>query len=90
MRVAVQEDQLVAGAQVRHACAVIRLGGVRPSIDGPRALHDAYRVDKGGKGSFDRVMKGLAALRRNRVEWNALTPVHVANQDRGGEDARER
>jgi hypothetical protein len=60
VRVAVQEDQLVAGAQVRHACAVIRLGGVRPSIDGPRALHDAYRVDKGGKGSFDRVMRGAA------------------------------
>ena len=30
------------------------------SVDGPRDLHDAYRVDKGGKGSFDRVMKGLA------------------------------
>jgi hypothetical protein len=33
------------------------------SIDGPRELHDAYRVDKGGKGSFDRVMRGLAASR---------------------------
>ena len=29
------------------------------SIDGPRELHDAYRVNKGGKGSFDQVMKGL-------------------------------
>ena len=55
------------------------------SVDGPREIHDAYRVDKGGKGSFDRVMKGLAALRRNGVEWNALTTVHVANQDRGRE-----
>jgi serine-type anaerobic sulfatase-maturating enzyme len=53
------------------------------SIDGPRTLHDAYRVDKGGKGSFDRVMRGLAALQRRHVEWNALTTVHAANQDRG-------
>ena len=28
------------------------------SVDGPRALHDAYRVDKRGEGSFDRVMAG--------------------------------
>ena len=55
------------------------------SIDGPREMHDAYRVDKGGKGSFDRVMEGLAALQRNAVEWNALTTVHAANQHRGRE-----
>ena len=29
------------------------------SIDGPRELHDAYRVNKGGKGSFDQVIRGL-------------------------------
>jgi len=34
------------------------------SIDGPAAIHDTYRVDKGGKGSFGRVMKGLATLQR--------------------------
>ena len=28
------------------------------SIDGPKEIHDTYRVDKGGKGSFDRVMAG--------------------------------
>jgi uncharacterized protein len=55
------------------------------SIDGPREIHDTYRVDKGGKGSFDRVMAGLAALQRNDVEWNALTTIHTANQDRGRE-----
>ncbi len=55
------------------------------SIDGPRELHDAYRVNKGGKGSFDQVMAGLAHLREAGVEWNALTTVHAANQDRGGE-----
>jgi uncharacterized protein len=40
-------------------------------------------VDKGGKGSFDRVMAGLRHLREHRVEWNALTTVHAANQSRG-------
>jgi uncharacterized protein len=55
------------------------------SIDGPGEIHDTYRVDKGGKGSFGRVMKGLAALQRHGVEWNALTTVHAANQDRGRE-----
>lgn len=29
------------------------------SIDGPHALHDAYRVDKGGQPTFDRVMRGI-------------------------------
>ena len=28
------------------------------SIDGPREIHDGYRVDKGGKGSFDDVTRG--------------------------------
>ncbi len=55
------------------------------SVDGPRDIHEAYRVDKGGKGSFDRVVRGLAVLRRNGVEWNALTTIHAANQERGGE-----
>jgi uncharacterized protein len=53
------------------------------SIDGPRRLHDAYRVDKGGKGSFDRVIRGLDYLRDGGVEWNVLTTVHAANGDHG-------
>ena len=53
------------------------------SIDGPRELHDAYRVDKGGKPTFDRVMRGLDVLKRHGVEWNVLTTVHAANGDHG-------
>jgi uncharacterized protein len=55
------------------------------SIDGPKGVHDAYRVDKGGKGSFDRVIAGLAHLRDAGVEWNALTTIHAANQKHGRE-----
>ncbi|MFZ0325335.1 MAG: anaerobic sulfatase maturase [Actinomycetes bacterium] len=55
------------------------------SIDGPRDMHDAYRVNKGGKGSFDQVMRGLGILRDAGVEWNALTTVHAANDTHGRE-----
>ena len=55
------------------------------SIDGPKEIHDTYRVDKGGKGSFGRVMAGLLHLRDAGVEWNALTTIHAANQDHGRE-----
>jgi serine-type anaerobic sulfatase-maturating enzyme len=55
------------------------------SIDGPRELHDAYRVNKGGKGSFDQVIGGLDHLRAGGVEWNALTTIHAANGDHGRE-----
>jgi uncharacterized protein len=53
------------------------------SIDGPRELHDAYRVDKGGKPTFDRVIAGLDRLKAHGVRWNALTTVHHANEDHG-------
>jgi uncharacterized protein len=49
------------------------------SLDGPRGLHDAYRRDKSGRPTFDKVMRGLAALREHGVEWNALTTVNAAN-----------
>jgi serine-type anaerobic sulfatase-maturating enzyme len=55
------------------------------SIDGPRELHDAYRVNKGGRGSFDQVMRGLGHLRTEGVEWNVLTTVHAANGQHGRE-----
>ncbi len=55
------------------------------SIDGPREIHDAYRVNKAGRGSFDQVMNGLGVLRRHGVDWNVLTTVHAANSGRGRE-----
>lgn len=53
------------------------------SIDGPQWLHDRYRVDRGGKPSYRRVRRGLDALRRHGVRWNALTCVHAGNGDHG-------
>ncbi len=53
------------------------------SIDGPREMHDAYRRDKGGKPTYDRVVTGLRHLQRAGVEWNALTTVNAVNGDHG-------
>lgn len=51
------------------------------SIDGPEEIHDHYRVDRGGAPSFQRVMRGVEALKRNEVDFNTLTVVSRANQD---------
>jgi uncharacterized protein len=64
-------------------CAFLQRHGfiVGISIDGPRALHDAYRVDKGGRPTHERVMRGLRCLQRHSVEFNVLTTVHAANAE---------
>jgi uncharacterized protein len=49
------------------------------SLDGPRELHDAYRVDKGGNPTFDRVMAAAQRMQQHHVEFNILTTVHAAN-----------
>jgi uncharacterized protein len=52
------------------------------SVDGPRDVHDAYRVDKKGHGSFDDVMRGWRILRAHGVDVNVLCTIHAANGDR--------
>jgi len=49
------------------------------SIDGPRELHDCYRVDKGQAPTFDRVMRGIGKLKQHGVKFNTLTVVHRQN-----------
>lgn len=53
------------------------------SVDGPRELHDAYRRDKRGQGTFDKVMEGWRHLREHGVPFNVLCTVNAANQERG-------
>ncbi len=53
------------------------------SVDGPRELHNVYRVDRGGQGTFDRVMQGWRRLRKHGVEFNILCTVNAANQKHG-------
>lgn len=53
------------------------------SIDGPKAMHDAYRVTKGGQGTFDEVLRGWELLKKHAVDANILCTVHAANEDHG-------
>ncbi len=51
------------------------------SMDGPGELHDAYRRDRQGRGTFDRVLKAARLLQKHRVEFNILCAVNRTNAD---------
>ena len=53
------------------------------SVDGPRELHNAYRIDRARQGTFDKVMKGWHYLRKHAVDFNILCTVNAANQKHG-------
>lgn len=53
------------------------------SVDGPRRLHDTYRRDSLGRGSYDAVLRALELLQEHRVEFNTLTVVHRHNARHG-------
>ena len=52
------------------------------SIDGPKKLHDASRVYKDGRGSFDDVMRSAKRLQKYGVKFNTMTCVSAANARR--------
>jgi len=45
------------------------------SLDGPKEVHDRYRRDRSGKGTFDGAMNGLRLLQEHGVEYNVLACV---------------
>lgn len=45
------------------------------SLDGPKELHDRYRLDLNGKGTYNRVFHTAQLLRKHGVEFNILTVV---------------
>ncbi|MCA9053513.1 MAG: anaerobic sulfatase maturase [Planctomycetaceae bacterium] len=53
------------------------------SVDGPADLHDRYRYDKHGRGSFGDVLRGLKRLKAGGIEFNALVVVNRHNGDHG-------
>lgn len=65
-------------------CALFReynwLLGV--SLDGPQEVHDLYRFNKGGRGTWKQVMKGVETLQKNSVEFNILCVLSQANVEK--------
>ncbi len=49
------------------------------SIDGPKALHDAFRVDKDGAPTFDKVFAAAKLLKKHGIPFNTLTCVGRLN-----------
>jgi uncharacterized protein len=43
------------------------------SIDGPQAIHDSQRVDRAGRGTFDRVMRGISKLQQYEVPFSVIS-----------------
>ncbi len=49
------------------------------SLDGPKEIHDCYRKDYAGRGSFDTVMAAIACMNKYSVQYNILTLLTDSN-----------
>ncbi len=49
------------------------------SVDGPREIHDRYRLGNKGQRTFDQVMRGRTTLAKHGVDFNALCVVNRVN-----------
>ena len=49
------------------------------SMDGPEEMHDLYRVNKEGRGTWKKVMSGIETMQREGVEFNVLCVLSQAN-----------
>ncbi len=64
-----------------HWCRFLKREGftVGLSLDGPRKLHDCYRVTKGQKPTHREAMRGYKLLRQHRIPCDLLCVVHAQN-----------
>ena len=55
-------------------CELFKRWAVRigVSIDGPKEIHDAYRVDRSNRGTYDRVMRGVAKLLDHEIPFTVI------------------
>jgi len=51
------------------------------SIDGPKELHDHYRLDLGGHGTWGRVMNAIERMKAFDVQYNTLSLINNLTAD---------
>ena len=58
-------------------CDLFKRHGIQVgvSVDGPQALHDAHRKTRSGRGTHDRVLRGMARLREAGIAFHAIAVV---------------
>ncbi len=49
------------------------------SLDGPQDMHDAHRIDRAGRGTFERAMRGIALLRSNHIPYTVIAVITSAS-----------
>ncbi|GAL18698.1 putative arylsulfatase regulatory protein [Vibrio maritimus] len=77
--VVISNDLQTNGVLLNDAwCSFLRKNNflVGLSIDGPELLHNAYRVNKAGRGTFNQVMKAVTLLHKHQVSFATLTCVN--------------
>ena len=53
------------------------------SVDGPAAVHDRHRRDKGGKPTLEKVVRGAELLYKAGVDYNTMATVNNAGEGHG-------
>ena len=53
------------------------------SLDGLKEIHDRYRLDTAGNGTYQRVISAIRLLEKHQVEYNILTVVTAATARNG-------
>jgi uncharacterized protein len=48
------------------------------SIDGPKRMHDAHRITRSGRGTFDRTLAGIRMLRQEKVPFHVISVLSEA------------
>ncbi|HJP95061.1 MAG TPA: dynobactin maturation radical SAM/SPASM protein DynA [Pyrinomonadaceae bacterium] len=55
--------------------------GISISIDGPSSLHNQFRIDRAGRGSYDRVLAAIEAVRGAGLPFGVCVVISRANVD---------
>lgn len=51
--------------------------GIGISIDGVKSINDKYRIDHKGKGTYDKVIKSIKLLQKNKIGFGILSVINI-------------